>query len=156
MFKLTLIVCGNKMPSWVEMASSDYAKRLKEYVNLSIIEIPLIKRSKSSDLTRIMEKESALIIAAIPHGARVVALEIEGQTFSSEKLARKFELLQQTSSNLCLIVGGPEGLSAQTLARCDEQWSLSPLTLPHPLVRIIVLETIYRAWSIINNHPYHK
>ena len=144
------------MPSWVETAVNEYAKRLKEYVNLSIIEVPLLKRSKSSDLTRILEKESAMVINAIPNGSRVIALEIEGETFSSEKLAKKFELLQQVNSNLCFLIGGPEGLTAETRAHCVERWSLSSLTLPHPMVRIILLEAIYRAWSIINNHPYHK
>jgi len=156
MLKLTLIACGNKMPSWVNEAASDYCKRLKEYVNFSLVEIPLLKRSKSSDLTRIMEKESALMNAAIPAGAYVIALEIEGDSFSSEKLASKLEALQQTSSHLCLLIGGPEGLSQHSLARCQARWSLSALTLPHPMVRIMLLEALYRAWSIINNHPYHK
>lgn len=156
MFKLTLIACGNKMPAWVDEAVKEYTKRLKEYLTLSIVEIPLIKRTKNTDLSRIMDKESALMIAAIPNGSRVVALEIEGESFSSEKLAVKFEMLQQINSHLCLLVGGPEGLTANTLARCDEKWSLSPLTLPHPMVRIILFEAVYRAWAILNNHPYHK
>ena len=156
MFKITLIACGNKMPSWVDEAVKEYVKRLREYVNLSIIEIPLLKRTKSGDLTRILEKESALIIDAIPNAARVIAMEIEGESFSSEKLATKFEMITQVNSHICFLIGGPEGLSANTLARCDERWSLSSLTLPHPMVRIILFEAIYRAWSIINNHPYHK
>lgn len=156
MFKITIIACGNKMPSWVDTAVTDFSKRLKEYVNLSFVEIPLIKRTKSSDLTRIFEKESALMINAIPPSARVIALEIEGETFSSEQLAEKFKVTQHVASHLCFLIGGPEGLAKQTLAHCHERWSLSALTLPHPLVRIILLETIYRAWAIINNHPYHK
>jgi 23S rRNA (pseudouridine1915-N3)-methyltransferase len=156
MFKLTIVACGSKMPSWVNEAVSDYSKRLKEYVNLALVEIPLFKRNKSSDLTRIMEKEALLIQSAIPNGAQVIALDIQGETFSSEKLAAKFEALQLTCSHLCLLIGGPEGLSPQTLAKCHARWSLSALTLPHPLVRIILLETIYRAWSISHNHPYHK
>ena len=156
MLKLTIIACGNKMPAWVNEAAGDYCKRLKEFVTFNLIEIPLQKRSKSSDLVRIMEKESALMNAAIPSGAHVIALEIEGETFSSEKLAARLEALQQTTSHLCLLIGGPEGLSQASLARCQARWSLSALTLPHPLVRIILLEALYRAWSIINNHPYHK
>lgn len=156
MLKLTLIACGNKMPSWVEMAVNEYAKRLKEFIHLSLIEIPLCKRSKSSDLTRILEKESSLMIAAIPAGARVIGLDIGGESFSSEALAAKFEKLQQTSSHLCILIGGPEGFSARTRAHFNESWSLSALTLPHPLVRILLVEAIYRACSIIANHPYHK
>ena len=103
-----------------------------------------------------MEKESALIKDALPNGARIIALEIEGKSFGSEELAQKITQLQQTASHLCFLIGGPEGLSQETLKLCNERWSLSKLTLPHPLVRIILLETLYRAWTIINNHPYHK
>ncbi len=144
------------MPDWVVTGSNEYLKRFKDGIQLKIIELPLISRGKSSDLTRIMEKESALIKEALPNGARLIAMDIEGKTFSSEELASKITQLQQISSHFCLIIGGPEGLSSDILNLCDERWSLSKLTLPHPLVRIILLETLYRAWSIINNHPYHK
>ncbi len=156
MLKITIITLGNKMPGWVNEGSNEYAKRLNDGVQLKVIEIPLIRRSKSSDLSRILERESAFIRDALPNNARIIALEIEGKTFSSEELALKISQLQQTSSHLCFIIGGPEGLSQEILKLCDERWSLSKLTLPHPLVRIILLETLYRAWSIINNHPYHK
>lgn len=156
MLKITIITLGNKMPDWVNQGTNEYAKRLKDGVQLKIVEIPLIRRSKSSDLSRILEKESELIRDALPNNARLIALEIEGKAFSSEELASKISQLQQTSSHFCFIIGGPEGLSQEILKLCDERWSLSKLTLPHPLVRIILLETLYRAWSIINNHPYHK
>ncbi|CEG56727.1 23S rRNA (pseudouridine(1915)-N(3))-methyltransferase RlmH [Legionella fallonii] len=156
MLKITVITLGNKMPDWVTKGSNDYAKRFNDGIQLKIIEIPLIRRSKSSDLNRILEKESALIKEALPSGARLIALEIEGKSFSSEELAHKITQLQQISSHFCFLIGGPEGLSSEIVNLCDERWSLSKLTLPHPLVRIILLETLYRAWSIINNHPYHK
>jgi len=156
MLKITIITLGSKMSDWVTQGSNDYAKRFSDGIAVKLIEIPLIKRSKSSDLIRIMEKESSLIKETIPNGSRTIALEIEGKSFSSEELAAKITQLQQVSSHLCFIVGGPEGLSPETLALCDDRWSLSKLTLPHPLVRIILLETLYRAWSINNNHPYHK
>lgn len=156
MLKITVITIGNKMPDWVVQGSNDYAKRFNDGIQLKITELPLTRRSKSSDLSRILEKESSLIKDAIPSGARVIALDIEGKTFSSEQLALKITQLQQISSHFCFIIGGPEGLSQELLNLSDERWSLSKLTLPHPLVRIILLETLYRAWSIINNHPYHK
>ncbi len=156
MFKITLICSGNKMPSWVNEGVYEFSKRLQEFVSLNVIEIPLIKRGKTSDLSRIFEKEATLMVAAIPNGARVIALEITGDSFNSEKLALKLEQLQQISSHLCFLIGGPEGLSPVLLARAEENWSLSQLTMPHPLVRIVLLEALYRAWSIINNHPYHK
>jgi 23S rRNA (pseudouridine1915-N3)-methyltransferase len=156
MLKITVIAVGTKMPDWVAQGSNDYAKRFNDGIQLKLIEIPLMRRSKSSDLARIMEKEALLIKEAIPNGARVIALDVEGTTFSSEELAHKITQLQQTSSHLCFLIGGPEGLAKETLMLSNERWSLSKLTLPHPLVRIILLETLYRAWSIINNHPYHK
>lgn len=156
MLKITVVTLGNKMPDWVVQGSKDYTKRFNDGIQLKIIEIPLIRRSKSSDLNRILEKESTLMKEAIPHGARIIALDIEGKSYSSEDLALKITQLQQISSHFCFLIGGPEGLSQEVLKLCDERWSLSKLTLPHPLVRIILLETLYRAWSIINNHPYHK
>src|SRR5690348_16855517 len=106
MLKITVITLGNKMPEWVSQGSNDYAKRFNDGIQLKIIEIPLIRRSKSSDLTRILEKESALIKEELPHGARIIALEIEGKSFSSEELAVKITQLQQTASHLCFIIGG--------------------------------------------------
>ena len=120
MLKLTLITLGNKMPDWVVQGTNDYAKRFNDGIQLKMIEIPLIRRSKSSDLSRILEKESSLIKEAMPHGARLIALDIEGKSYSSEELATKITLLQQISSHLCFIIGGPEGLSQDVLKLCDE------------------------------------
>lgn len=156
MVKITLIACGNKMPSWVNEATLEYTKRLQEFAQVNLLEIPLIKRGKSSDQTRILEKETSLILAAIPSGSRVIALDLTGNSFGSEKLASKIEQLQLISSHWCFLIGGPEGLAPPILAKADETWSLSKLTFPHPLVRIILLETLYRAWTIIHNYPYHK
>lgn len=156
MLKITIITLGNKMPDWVTQGSNEYAKRFSDGIAVKIIEIPLMRRSKSSDLNRILEKETALIKESIPTGARLIALDVEGKTFSSEELAAKITQLQQINSHFCLIIGGPEGLSRDIVSLCDERWSLSKLTLPHPLVRIMLLETLYRAWTIINGHPYHK
>lgn len=156
MLKITIVALGNKMPHWVMEGTKDYAKRFGDAIQLKIIEIPLMRRGKSTDINRILEKESDLMLAAIPQGARRIALEIAGKTFSSEGLASTLSQLQQQSSHLCFLIGGPEGLSRAVLALVDERWSLSQLTLPHPLVRIILLETLYRAWSILQNHPYHK
>lgn len=156
MLKITIIALGNKMPDWVTVGSNEYAKRFHDNIQVKIIEIPLIRRSKSSDLARILEKETTLIKDVLPTSARLIALDMLGKSFSSDDLAHKISHLQQISSHLCFIIGGPEGLSSEILTLCDERWSLSKLTLPHPLVRIILLEALYRAWSIINNHPYHK
>jgi len=156
MLKITVVTMGNKMPAWVEQATKEYSKRLQDGVILSIVEIPLIKRGKSTDISRIMEKEMTLMSAAIPTNARIIALDITGESFSSEQLAEKIDRLQQITSHLCFLIGGPEGLSSTLIERSNERWSLSKLTLPHTLVRITLLETLYRAWSILHHHPYHK
>lgn len=156
MLKITIIAIGNKMPAWVEQAVQEFIKRLQENVNVAIVEIPLLRRGKSTDLSRLMEKEMHLMRNAIPQGARLIALDLKGESFTSEQFALKLERLQQINSHLCFLIGGPEGLSPALLDASDERWSLSKLTLPHTLVRIVLVEAIYRAWSIINHHPYHK
>ena len=144
------------MPNWVDEAVNEFSKRLQDSAQLNLIEIPLLKRGKSMDLSRILEKEMLLMRTAIPIGSRLIALDLGGESFTSEQLALKVERLQHIASHLCFLIGGPEGLSSDILALCDERWSLSKLTLPHTLARIVLLETLYRAYSILNNHPYHK
>lgn len=156
MLKITVIALGNKMPDWVVKGSEDYIKRLQEGIQLKLIEIPLMRRNKSSDLARILEKESSCMQEAIPNKALLIALDSRGDSFDSRELAFKMTQLQQISSHFCFLIGGPEGLSSELLKHCQEKWSLSKLTLPHPLVRVVLLETLYRAWSIIHHHPYHK
>ena len=144
------------MPDWVDQAVKEYSKRLQESVALHVIEIPLLKRNKSSNLSRILEKEEQKIRDHIPNGAHRIALDITGKSFSSEQLAKKIERLQNVSSHWCFLIGGPEGLPASVVDACEERWSLSHLTLPHTIARIVLLEAIYRAFSITQNHPYHK
>lgn len=156
MLKITIVACGNKMPSWVYEAFQEYTKRLQENISISLIEIPLLRRGKSTDQARIMEKEMLQMQAAIPQSAHIIALEINGESFTSEALAKKLSDLQLNNSHLCFLIGGPEGLSPTLVSQSHAQWSLSKLTLPHTIVRIVLVEALYRAWSIQNNHPYHK
>jgi 23S rRNA (pseudouridine1915-N3)-methyltransferase len=154
--KVTVLTLGNKMPAWVEHAVSEFSKRLQEYCQLSCVEIPLVRRTKSSDMARILDKETTLLLEALPAHAYYIALDRSGEDFDSEQLSQKLEKLQHMTSHLCFILGGPEGLSPLILDRCHARWSLSQLTFPHTLARIVLLEAIYRAWSILKNHPYHK
>lgn len=156
MIKITLLVMGHKMPAWVNEGMSEFMKRLKEFCTFTLLEIPLERRGKSTDLSRILEKEKNLLQSAIPSGSRLIALDIQGESFSSEGLSLKLAQLQHLSSHLCFIIGGPEGLMPEVLSQCHEKWSLSKLTLPHTLARILLVETLYRAFSILANHPYHK
>jgi 23S rRNA (pseudouridine1915-N3)-methyltransferase len=154
--RIHLIAVGNRLDAWVYQGYEEFAKRLSQDCTLQLIEIPAIKRGKNADIERITREESQKMLAAIPKGARVIVLDIHGRQRSTEELAGKLANWLQGGQDVALLVGGPEGLSADCLARADETWSLSKLTLPHPLVRIVVAEQIYRAWSVLNNHPYHR
>ncbi len=154
--QIDLICMGKNRPTWVKIGFNEYAKRLPSYCTLTLTEIPLQKRTKNVDLTRLQQQESVQMIAAIAPSAYVIALDENGVEWSSIQLADQLAHWMLTYSKIALLVGGPEGLSATCLQRAQQCWSLSHLTLPHPLVRIMVAEQLYRAWSLLNNHPYHR
>ncbi len=154
--KIKLIAVGTKMPAWVEMAFVTYAQRLPKDCCLELIEIPVAKRTKNQLADKWREKEGRLILKAIEPSDWVVALEVEGQNWTTSKLAKQITNWQGNGSNVSLLVGGPDGLSTDCLARAQQKWSLSALTFPHPMVRVILAEAIYRAWSVTVNHPYHR
>jgi len=153
---ISLITIGEKMPHWVNEAYQDYSKRLRQDCQLKLLDLPAIKRTKNADLAKIKDHESDKLIQAIPKGDWVVALEVKGQSWSTEKLSEKMSQWMQQGQHVSLLIGGPEGMNEQCRQRADQLWSLSQLTLPHPMVRVIVAEQLYRAWSIIKNHPYHR
>jgi len=144
------------MPAWVTTGFQEYAKRLPADCRLELVEIPPGHRGKGADVQRAIEKESRQILAALGKDERVIALDVEGRQWSTEQLAGTIGEWQMGGQNVALLVGGPDGLSAECLARAQQRWSLSNLTYPHPLVRVILSEQIYRAWSLLNNHPYHR
>ncbi len=144
------------MPRWVEEGYREYAGRLPGECSLTLNEIPLNKRGKGADTDRLMRREADKMLAAVPSGARAIALEVEGRPWSTEQLSERLAGWLADGRDLALLVGGPEGLHAEARARAEAGWSLSPLTLPHPLVRVVVAEQIYRAWSILQGHPYHR
>ncbi len=144
------------MPAWVEQGYSEFSKRLPKDCQLELVEIPLAKRGKNADIKRLMAKESEQMLAKIVSNDHVVALDVLGKSLSTQKLADKIEAWQGGGQNIALLIGGPEGLHSDCLARANEKWSLSELTMPHPIVRIVVAEAIYRAWSVTVGHPYHR
>ena len=123
---------------------------------MELIEIPAGKRGKNADIKRILDLEGEKMLAAVPKGSRIVTLEVEGGNWSSPQLAQKLEQWQMDGRDVCLLVGGPEGLAPACIAASEAKWSLSALTMPHPLVRVVLAESLYRAWSISTNHPYHR
>jgi 23S rRNA (pseudouridine1915-N3)-methyltransferase len=154
--KLSLIAVGTRMPAWVQTGYDEYAKRLPRECALVLREIPLPTRSKNSDTTKAIEKESEAMLAIIPAQERVIALDILGKPQTTTSIAQALQTWQMQGGNTSFLIGGPDGLSAACLARAQEKWSLSGLTLPHPIVRIVLAEQLYRAWSLLNNHPYHR
>ena len=154
--KIRLIAVGTRMPDWVSAGYHEFSKRLNDDVRLELVEIAAGKRGKSVDIARLTEKEGEAQLTAIANNDRVIALEVHGKPWSTEDLSQKLRQWLAEGRNISLLVGGPEGLSADASARADEQWSLSPLTLPHPLVRVLLAEQIYRAWTLLKGHPYHR
>lgn len=144
------------MPKWVEQGYDEYAKRLPREFSLELIEIAPGNRGKNADIERAIRKEGELMMSKISLSDHVVALEVLGKPWSTEQLAKEAEGWQMLGSDVCLLVGGPEGLAPECKQRANQQWSLSPLTLPHPMVRILLAEQVYRAWSVIQGHPYHR
>ncbi len=151
-----LIAVGTKMPSWVENGFQEYAKRLPADYALKLVEIPPEKRTKNSDIKRIVETEGKKILAAHRSNHLLVALDVVGESWSTPSVSQFLQTQHDSSQDIDLIIGGPDGLSAECLQKSQVKWSLSPLTFPHPLVRIIVAEQLYRAWSMLTNHPYHR
>lgn len=153
---IRILTIGNKMPGWVAEGYQEYAKRLPSHWTLDLIEIPLEKRTKQADIARIKQREGEKLLAAIKPQHLVIALEVLGKPWTTEQLATHLKQWQDEAQNIDLLIGGPDGLSAECLQKARLKWSLSPLTLPHPLVRIVLAEQIYRAFSIIQGHPYHR
>ncbi|EKD55253.1 MAG: Ribosomal RNA large subunit methyltransferase H [uncultured bacterium] len=151
-----ILALGNKMPAWVNEGFQEYAKRLTHAFTFELCEIPLEKRSKNIDTSRLIEREGKKLLAAIKPAHKIIALHVKGRSFSTEELATQFKQWAMHGTSIDLLIGGPDGLSTECLQKADMTWSLSPLTLPHPLVRILLAEQLYRVMSILQNHPYHR
>ena len=154
--RLRVIAVGTKMPAWVEQGVKEYQKRLPPELKLEIKELPLGKRGKGADIQRAIQSEGQQMLAAIGKGDTVIALDVLGKPWNTEKLAQELLDWQQLGNNVSLLIGGPDGLAPECLAAAHKKWSLSALTMPHPLVRILLTEQLYRAWTINSNHPYHR
>ena len=153
---IRMIAVGTKMPRWVEQGIDEYVKRLPPELKFELREIPLGKRGKGADIQRAIHAEGQLMLAAIGQHDRVIALDVKGKPWSTEQLAVELQHWQREGDNISLLVGGPDGLAPDCLQRAQQRWSLSALTLPHPIVRVILAEQLYRAWTINTNHPYHR
>ena len=144
------------MPAWVATGFMEYNKRMPNEMRVELVELSLGHRGKGADVAKAIKREGDAMLAAIPSGDWIVALEVTGEKWSTQQLATKMQGWQMKGRNVSLLVGGPDGLDSRCTAAADQIWSLSALTLPHPMVRILLSEQLYRAWTVIQGHPYHK
>jgi len=154
--RIHLIAIGIRMPKWVQLGYDEYARRMPRECELVLKEIVPGKRSKNSDVRRIIRDEGRRMLAVIPPSSHAVALDLAGRNWNTAQVAEALSRWRSSGKDLSLLIGGPDGLSEECKTRTVETWSLSSLTFPHPLVRIIVAEQLYRAWTILRNHPYHR
>lgn len=150
------IVVGQKMPKWVQDGYQEYAKRLPKSCALKLVELPMATRGKTGNAEGYKEEEAKRILAAIPKNAQLVVLDEHGQQPSTLDFSKRLDEWLSSGQDVALVVGGPDGLHSDLIQQSRWQWGLSKLTLPHPLVRVLVAEQIYRAWSVLQNHPYHR
>lgn len=154
--KIRLLAIGQKMPAWVETGYAEYAERMPPECRLELHELALAQRSKSQPIERAVRQEGEKMLATLGGNEQLIALDVRGKSWSTEQLSASLADWMQGGRDVALAIGGPDGLAPDVLARAEQRWSLSPLTLPHPLVRIVVAEQLYRAMSILRNHPYHR
>lgn len=154
--RVTVIAVGTRMPAWVRQGVEEYARRLPREIRLEWCEIPLARRGARLTPQACREREGESMLRALPRDDEVIALDVGGRAVSTESLAQTVEQWLMSGRNYSFLIGGPDGLAPGCLALARARWSLSALTLPHALVRVVLAEQLYRAWTITAGHPYHR
>ena len=154
--RVKLIAVGTRMPAWVEAGVAEYLPRLPREWRYEIVEVPVASRTGTADIARLREAEGEKMLRQVPEGAHVVAFDERGSLHSTVEWAKALQAWGREHRDVALLVGGPDGLAPACLARAREKWSLSRLTLPHGMVRVLVTEALYRAASLNAGHPYHR
>jgi len=154
--QLVIAAVGHKMPAWIDTGFTEYAKRMPPDCRIVLKEIKPVDRSGSRSAETVMAMEKSRIEAVIPKGSRLVALDERGKDLTSAQLAKNLAQWQQGGTDVTFVIGGADGLDAQFKQKADMLLRISSLTLPHGMVRVLLAEQLYRAWSIIQNHPYHR
>jgi 23S rRNA (pseudouridine1915-N3)-methyltransferase len=154
--KCRLIAAGTRLPEWVNQGFREYQKRVRTPLVLDLVEIPVAARRAGEDPQRSIAREGERMLAAVGREDYVVALEVNAKSMSTEQLRVWLSERLREARPLALLIGGPDGLSEDCRIRANQSWSLSPLTMPHGLVRVVVAEQIYRAMSMLAGHPYHR
>ncbi len=154
--RLSIAAVGQKMPHWVDAGFSEYQRRMPGYLKLSVAEVALPKRKRNTDIRQLVRAESVALQAALPKNCLRIAMDITGKPWSTLELARYLQDWQQGGRDIGIMIGGPDGLDQELISTADLVWSLGPLTLPHAVVRVILAEQLYRAWTMTTGHPYHR
>ena len=154
--RIQLVAVGTRLPQWQQQGFQEYARRLPKECAMQLTEIPAAARAKSKPTKQAIQKESERMLAAVDKSDYVVALDQPGTQYSSEDLSALLAAWLAQGRHLSMLIGGADGLSDACRSRADLRWSLSDMTLPHGLVRVVVAEQMYRAWSILHGHPYHR
>jgi 23S rRNA (pseudouridine1915-N3)-methyltransferase len=154
--KLLVVAVGHRMPAWVEAGFDEFARRMPRELPLQLVEVKAEPRTSGKTVETMMAGEAVRIEAALPPRCRRVILDERGADLGTMALTRRLEAWQCAGDDVALIVGGPDGLSPALKATAHEAVRLSSLTLPHALVRPLLAEALYRAWTVLKNHPYHR
>lgn len=154
--QLLIVAVGNKMPAWIEAGFGEYAKRMPPELRIDLREVKPEPRSSSNNAATVMQREAARIEAALPRQCRIVALDERGRDLTTIQLADQLTGWQREGGDIALLIGGADGLDPALKARANLLIRLSSLTLPHGMVRVLLAEQLYRAWSVTQNHPYHR
>ena len=154
--RVSVVCVGHKMPAWIQAGFGEYAKRLPPEVRLEVIELKPEEKSSGKTVEKARALEGERILAAIPEGATVYALDEKGRPVTTQGLAVLLAGWMRDATHPAFVIGGADGLSEAVRNRADKLVSLSALTLPHGLVRVLLAEQLYRAWTILAGHPYHR
>ena len=154
--KIHLLAVGTKMPGWVTTAFEEYARRMPRECSIDLREIVPAHRGKSGNPDLYKADEAQRMLSALPKAAHLVVLDERGKAWTTKQLSQQLEDWMHSGQDVALVVGGPDGLDPVLMQQAQQKWSLSPLTLPHPMVRILLAEQLYRAWTILQGHPYHR
>ena len=154
--KINLISIESSRPDWAEKAFYNYEKKFSKSIDINWIGLKPLSRNRNYNPPDIVEKESQILLSKVKDRDLFIALDRKGKELNTNKLKLKFDDWTSSSRNISFIIGGPDGLSQELLNKSDFCWSLSALTFPHSIVPILIIEQIYRVWSITQNHPYHK